>query len=67
MMKPNESPEDIKIDCVPKDNPMYKCIRCDSKDINPAFEIKHGIHNWYLCQLCSRTFFDWAMDVNADI
>ena len=35
---------------------MYKCIRCDSKDIDSDFTIKYGLHHWFLCQACSSKF-----------
>ncbi len=44
------------------DNPMYKCIRCQSKEINPWYKIKYGLHNWHLCVDCSREFFDLVVD-----
>jgi DNA-directed RNA polymerase subunit RPC12/RpoP len=35
---------------------MYRCIRCDSKDIDSDFTIKYGLHHWFLCQACSSKF-----------
>lgn len=49
-----------------KDNPMYKCIRCDSKEIDEYYEIKNGLHNWFLCVECSLQFSDWVRDKHAD-
>jgi DNA-directed RNA polymerase subunit RPC12/RpoP len=49
-----------------QDNPMYKCIRCESKDVSPLFDIKFGLHDWYLCANCAKNFFDWVMDKQAD-
>ena len=48
------------------DNPMYKCIRCESKDVSTLFDIKYGLHDWYLCNDCSAQFTDWVRDKNAD-
>lgn len=49
-----------------KNNPMYKCIRCESKVIDAWFEIKYGLHNWFLCVECSPQFSDWVRDKHAD-
>ena len=48
------------------DNPMYKCIRCESKDINTLFKIKYGLHDWFLCNACASQFLDWSRDKIAD-
>jgi hypothetical protein len=49
-----------------EDHPMYKCIRCDSKHVNPWFKIKYGLHDWHLCCDCSPQFYDWVIDKKAD-
>lgn len=49
-----------------EDNPMYRCIRCDSKAVDIWYEIKYGLHNWFLCVGCSPQFRDWVLDKNAD-
>jgi hypothetical protein len=49
-----------------KDNPMYKCIRCNSKDINNLYDIKYGLHDWFLCNDCSNMFWEWVADKMAD-
>ena len=47
-------------------NPMYKCIRCESKDINTLFKIKYGLHDWFLCKDCGSQFYEFVIDKNAD-
>lgn len=49
-----------------KDFPLYKCIRCDSKCIDPIFKIKYGLHDWFLCIECSSNFYEWVIDKQAD-
>ncbi len=49
-----------------KDNPMYRCIRCESKAVDIWYEIKYGLHNWFLCTECTPQFRDWVLDKNAD-
>lgn len=47
-------------------NPMYRCIRCESKAVDIWYEIKYGLHNWFLCTECTPQFRDWVLDKNAD-
>jgi hypothetical protein len=49
-----------------EENPMYKCIRCESKNIDTLFEIKFVLHDWFLCVDCASMFYDWVIDKNAD-
>ncbi len=35
---------------------IYHCVKCESKDIDTVFRIKHGLHNWLLCKRCSSKF-----------
>lgn len=49
-----------------KDNPMYKCIRCGSKDIHAIFKIKYGLHDWLLCNDCGSQLYEFVIDKNAD-
>jgi hypothetical protein len=45
---------------------LYKCIRCESKDIDSLFIIKYGLHHWFLCKKCSITFYEYVIDGRAD-
>lgn len=46
---------------------MSKCNRCKSTDIDDLFEIKYGLHNWFLCNSCSSEFFEWVVDKKSDL
>lgn len=47
-------------------NPMYRCVRCESKSVDIWYEIKYGLHNWFLCTECTPQFHDWVLDKNAE-
>lgn len=49
-----------------KSNPMYRCIRCKSKEIDMSYKIKYGLHDWLLCNQCTSQFREWVLDKNAE-
>lgn len=43
-------------DVCSKASGIYKCIKCESNDIDRIFIIKFGLHEWFLCKKCSSKF-----------
>lgn len=43
-------------DVCSKASGIYKCIKCESNDIDKIFIIKYGLHEWFLCKKCSSKF-----------
>lgn len=44
-----------------KNNPLYRCQRCKSKNVAEQFKIQHVLHEWFLCERCNSKFFDWVV------